>query len=164
MRGGLLGSSGVPRGRGRGGRLSAAGRCGRLGGGARRGAGTMAVVARYGPGRTAARPLRARRRRRVVSHPVSPRPRLNMRIALVNRFHPPDPAPTGRAMADLAADLAAALPEAEVRVFTTSGTYRAGSTMAAAATEWTGVTRIPSVRVGGGGLARRSEEHTSELQ
>ncbi|MEI7610086.1 MAG: hypothetical protein WCJ64_22105 [Rhodospirillaceae bacterium] len=39
---------------------------------------------------------------------------LPLRIAILNRFAPPDGAPTARAVAELAHDLAAALPQAEI--------------------------------------------------
>ncbi|MET4700515.1 hypothetical protein ABIE65_003555 [Constrictibacter sp. MBR-5] len=78
-----------------------------------------------------------------------------MRIALVNRFCPPDPAPTGLAMAELAADLAAAMPEAEVRIFTTGGSYRNGGDVAATDIDGcVGVTRVPPVGFGARGVGR----------
>ncbi|MFN4090861.1 MAG: hypothetical protein ACK4QW_17710 [Alphaproteobacteria bacterium] len=77
-----------------------------------------------------------------------------MRIALVNRFCPPDPAPTGRAMADLAVDLAAMLPGATIRLFTTCGSYRDGETHPPRALAGVVVTRIPAARLGRGRPAR----------
>ncbi len=47
-----------------------------------------------------------------------------LRIALVNRYAPPDAAPTGIAMAAAAQALAQALPEASIRLYATTACYR----------------------------------------
>ena len=47
------------------------------------------------------------------------------RIAIVNRFAPPDDAPTATAAAELAQDLAAALPHATITLYATNARYNA---------------------------------------
>ena len=46
-----------------------------------------------------------------------------LRIAILNRFAPPDGAPTAAAAAELARDLAAALPRAEITLYASSASY-----------------------------------------
>ncbi len=50
-----------------------------------------------------------------------------LRIAILNRFAPPDGAPTATAAAELARDLAAALPRAEITLYASSANYRPGT-------------------------------------
>jgi len=79
-----------------------------------------------------------------------------MRITIVNRYYPPDTAPTGVAAAALAARLATALPRAHVRVVTTTGRYPGATTHAptAGTSEVTGRVRVDRVPWGGRGESR----------
>ena len=57
---------------------------------------------------------------------ADPRPNGMLRIAIVNRFYPPDPAMTGVAARELADELAAALPGVDVQIVATSARYAGG--------------------------------------
>ena len=56
-----------------------------------------------------------------------------LRIAILNRFAPPDGAPTAAAAADLARDLAAALPHAVITLYASEARYGAGGPAAGVA-------------------------------
>jgi hypothetical protein len=75
-----------------------------------------------------------------------------LRIAVVNRFAPPDAAITGRAAQELAQALQAALPAAEVRLYATTATYD-GSETAPAPESTVPIHRVPGSE-GRAGLAR----------
>lgn len=74
-----------------------------------------------------------------------------LRIAVVNRFAPPDEAITGKAALALARSLQAALPAAEVRLYATTAAYGAAAPGSAGAD--IPIHRVPGSE-GTGGLAR----------
>ncbi|MEI6986389.1 MAG: hypothetical protein WCK65_09680 [Rhodospirillaceae bacterium] len=55
----------------------------------------------------------------MVRQPIEP----PVKIAVINRFYPPDPAPTGRAAQSLVQSLTTELPGCEITVYTTRGVY-----------------------------------------
>jgi len=67
-----------------------------------------------------------------------------LRIAILNRFAPPDGAPTAAAAAGLARDLAAALPQAEITLYASCASYGPG---AAPALEPMAAAETPTRRV-----------------
>ena len=75
-----------------------------------------------------------------------------MKIAVVNKYFPPDLAITGTSAYEFVSFLKARLPDAECRVFATSGKYRGG--LAATATDNANVDRLPTVPLPPGRLWR----------
>ncbi|MEI7608775.1 MAG: hypothetical protein WCJ64_15465 [Rhodospirillaceae bacterium] len=71
---------------------------------------------------------------------------LPLRIAILNRFAPPDGAPTARAAAELARDLAAALPRAEITLYASEARY-ASDPAPPAEPDWP-TRRVPSLYAG----------------
>jgi len=77
-----------------------------------------------------------------------------MRLGLVNRFYPPDPAPTGIEAQILAGHLVQALPDASVTVFTTTARYRRNRSREAPITPGIRVVRLASSDLGRAPLPR----------
>ncbi len=72
----------------------------------------------------------------------------SVRIAILNRFAPPDAAPTAAAAAELARDLGAALPAARITLYASDACYRPGTAAAAEPREALAIRRIPSLYAG----------------